>query len=367
MTRAATSSSGLKNKYSDVEKKSILGKVVEIAVRTTFQTHFYQWGGKIYRQQRGGPIGLKASGTVAGVAMEVWIREFKRILVAAGVEVHLLSKYVDDVLIILGGLAKGSRWSQGKVIQTEETTNEDAEKDIQEVTLQVLKTAANSVTPYLKFTGEVAQGERAIAVLDTTVWYGDKRSKEKWFHGDGVVPGGEGDQGRCIQYLFYQKSMTNKLGILKRSAISEGTKVSTACAEVMRRLKNTSMFASREQVEEVLTEYMDNLIGMGYDEDWRTKVLSSSIKGYRRILGQVREGKTQRNREGASTRTSRRWGRLMGPSTWFKKVPSTVNTGQGGGVKGKRKQKGDRVRPEAVMFVPTTPEGTLKRRLQEME
>ena len=57
-------------KYSEEEKKKILGKVVEIAVKCTFETHFYQREGHLYRQKKGGAIGLKATGTISRIAME---------------------------------------------------------------------------------------------------------------------------------------------------------------------------------------------------------------------------------------------------------------------------------------------------------
>ena len=86
----------------------------------------------------------------------------------------------------------------------------------------------------------------------------------------------------------------------------------------MRRLKNHSVHAKKELVEEVLIEYMDNLLGMGYTEEWRTKVLRSTFLGYERVMQKVDRGETQRNRDGKSTRTLRRWKVLMGQSTWFK-------------------------------------------------
>ena len=133
----------------------------------------------------------------------------------------------------------------------------------------------------------------------------------------------------------------------------------------MRHLKNTSIHESKEEIEEILIEYMDNLIGMGYEEEWRVKVLSSSLKGYRRILKLVEKGNTERNRQGASTRTSRRWKKLMGPSTWFKRKATTY--GDGAPSSKRRKRRSEETTPEAVMFIPTTPEGRLKRDLQEME
>ena len=60
-------------KNSEAEKRKILGKVVEIAVKCTFETNFYQREGCLYRKKKGGAIGLKATGTIARIAMEDWM------------------------------------------------------------------------------------------------------------------------------------------------------------------------------------------------------------------------------------------------------------------------------------------------------
>ena len=276
-------------RYTEQEKRRILGKVVEVAVKTTFHTHFYQWGGKIYRQKKGGAIGLRATGTVAKVAMEVWIRTFKAILIAAGVKVYLLSKYVDDVLMILGSLRKGTRWEGGAIRHSLEMKKQDEDqgRSRSEVTFKVLKDAANSIMPFLKFTGEWLEGERGIAVLDTWIWFGPKSCDGEWFSDnkkETKIPGREPERGMAVLYRFYSKPMASKLGILKRSAVSEGTKVSTACSEILRRLKTTSTLISKKIFEEVTSKYMDNLIGMGNPEEWRVKVLIDTLRGYRRIL-----------------------------------------------------------------------------------
>ena len=70
--------------YSREDRRRLLGKLVEVAVRTTFETHFYQWGGRIYRQGRGGAIGLKATGSVAKVAIEDWIQRLHQLLLDQG-------------------------------------------------------------------------------------------------------------------------------------------------------------------------------------------------------------------------------------------------------------------------------------------
>ena len=48
------------------------------------------------------------------------------------------------------------------------------------VTFQVLKTAANTITPYLKFTGEVAENEKAIPVLDTVMKIAKFQGGQSW-------------------------------------------------------------------------------------------------------------------------------------------------------------------------------------------
>ena len=130
--------------YSEKDKRRLLGKVVEISVETTFNTHFYKWSGKVYRQTKGGAIGLKATGSVAKVAMEDWIRKLHGKLVDKGVQVHLLTKYVDDVLIVVDTMDLGSRWTSEGICSTEETVKEDTNncRSRQEVTFEVLKQAS---------------------------------------------------------------------------------------------------------------------------------------------------------------------------------------------------------------------------------
>ena len=71
-------------------------------------------------QTQGGPIGVRASGTVAKVAMEKWIQALEDRLKTGGLEVFLLLKYVDDVLVVMKMVELGARWMDGKVVYKEE-------------------------------------------------------------------------------------------------------------------------------------------------------------------------------------------------------------------------------------------------------
>ena len=190
-----------------------------------------------------------------------------------------------------------------------------------DITLDILKKAANEVLPFLKFTGEAAKGEEGIPCLDTKVWFGPTESTTHLFRGEtGLKPPGTQENSRVrkrVMYTFYQKPMATKVNMLKRSAVMEGTKVSTASAEYRRMWKNMSLQVSTEEFERVTQEYTNDLAGMGYNYDWRSKVLLSAIKGYSRILNKG----TQRNQPGFSSTTARRHKRVMGPSTWFHVKP----------------------------------------------
>ena len=75
--------------------------VVGVMITTTFNNHFYKWHGKIFKQKKGGSVGLKETGSCAIMVMDSWITKFRELLETNKVEVFLLKKYVDDVLLIV--------------------------------------------------------------------------------------------------------------------------------------------------------------------------------------------------------------------------------------------------------------------------
>ena len=168
-----------------------------------------------------------------------------------------------------------------------------------------------------------------------------------------------------LLYKFYKKPMASRIGILRRSCMMEGTKVSTVCAELKRRWKNTSEWCSREDFEKVTKLYLDDLEGMGYSQEWQQKVLTSAIKGYCKILYKVQRGLCRRNRSGASSWLTRRHKRLVGQATWFKSKERENEKGekQSGRTEWKRTPM-NREEFTTVMFIPHTKEEKLKKKLQ---
>ena len=71
----------LKTTFTEDEKKELLAKVVEVAVKTTFRNHLYQFEGKMFIQAEGGSIGLRLTGVVAKIVMNHWMEEFKKLAI----------------------------------------------------------------------------------------------------------------------------------------------------------------------------------------------------------------------------------------------------------------------------------------------
>ena len=54
---------------SDEDKKKLITAVLKVATQTMFRKHYYNFGGKMYRQSQGGPIGLRGTCVIAHFIM----------------------------------------------------------------------------------------------------------------------------------------------------------------------------------------------------------------------------------------------------------------------------------------------------------
>ena len=169
---------------NDNDKEWIVEAMVETMVMVTFDTHYYQWEGKIRKQSKGGPIGLCATGSVAKAVMAVFMVELERKLKDAGVEVILLKSYVDDVLVVAKNVELGSKFNKdtGKVEVDADLaakhSQENTTKDT--VTLRVITEVANNIISFLEFTGEQSQGKNEpVPVLDAQAWFGPTPTANK--------------------------------------------------------------------------------------------------------------------------------------------------------------------------------------------
>ena len=210
--------------------------LIRSVIKITFTNHLYRWNSKLYRQAKGGPIGLRATGSCARMMMDDWMKKFKQKLEENGIEVWIMTKYVDDVLVCCRNVPLGSYWSGNEIRRTKSVYRKhvDSGMDRSTLTMDILRQIANTITPCLKFTGEASVAGKPIPLLDTEVWVGYPNGS--WYSKEGA-PGQQEmpKEGATILHRFYRKPMATKLGMLRRSALTESQKVSTAVSEVHQR------------------------------------------------------------------------------------------------------------------------------------
>ena len=117
---------------------------------------------------------------------------------------------------------------------------------------------------------------------------------------------------------------------------------------------------------------MTDLKRGGFSEKWIYNALKSATTGYLKKVDKEQQSSdpgNMVNRPSASSVISRRYKKLIGKSMWFKEQPKNKGNSTDsnrpahiGNKIGNRKAK-----PEAVLFVPHTPGGALKKLVQEVE
>ena len=108
-------------------KTKMMGKELQLVVRSCWKLHTYEFGGKVYRQSEEGPIGLRITMACARVIIINWGKIAKDRLEQSGIKVLVESCYVDDGRHLLSTLVPGSCYN--KETQTVELSKEDAKDD----------------------------------------------------------------------------------------------------------------------------------------------------------------------------------------------------------------------------------------------
>ena len=106
----------VRRELTEYEVRMLVAKCLEIAVRASFELHVYRFGGKVYRQRKGGLIGSRLTMAVARIVMLIWGRLMRGVFTAADIQILLAVCYVDDLRYILTFLPLYITWDEkGKV------------------------------------------------------------------------------------------------------------------------------------------------------------------------------------------------------------------------------------------------------------
>ena len=183
-------------------------------VKLCFEGHVYEFGGVWYQQTKGGPIGLRLSGAVAGLVMIVWDDEVCRLVKENKMVMELWKRYVDDGDTFLEVFEKGWRWEENGMKWALEHKEEDMELNEEDYVrvMREFRKLCNSIWPWIQVKEDVGSKyeDGKLPILDLKVYVEEKVTEagvSYW------VP----------RWSFFEKPMKSKFVIMRESAMGEKT------------------------------------------------------------------------------------------------------------------------------------------------
>ena len=368
---------------TEEEKRRLIACCIEIGIRAVFFNHLYEFDDKVYLQQDGGPIGVRLSGTVARAVMASWDASLNTIMAENQLVSWLLSRYVDDVAMLLQAVKKGVRWCPGckALAHSDSWEKEDAVAGHSNTkrTMDVMRDAMNSINGDIQVTVEIPEesNSETLPVLDIQCWVEKKKENSS------ISKNGKPTQK--LLYNFYKKPMASHLCLMKRSAMPENTRHHSLANEMVRMMKNVTEMASQDMRNAVVDSYTARLKSSGYEEAAIKTIIIAGLKNYERIRMKAEKGKGSINRSGKSNLSNRYKKKLVDKSTWFidknkevdkddrqtlgeeKKVGESKSKKPLSRTKRKPPQSGGPIPTLTVFFVPKTKNGELASRLRQAE
>ena len=334
------------------EKKEIIAEVVSLAVKAMFRHHYYHFGGDIYHQAQGGPIGLRGTCAIARVIMNLFDSKWKKRLENLGIRTWLIMRYVDDSRAALPPLKPGWRWQEEtkNIMYTKEWAQED-DLTAEGRTRDILGKTMEGIEDYLSFT--VESGEQFggwLPTLDTSM---------------------KVTEDNRIVSKFFEKDTTKDNTVQKDSAMEENSKIKILSNDLIRRLTNTMECLGHAERDLVVDGYGQKLLNSGYDIHQTRSILIKGIKGYEgRKLRCQKEGRKLRRtaQEGRGMRSRKK---LLDKVNWYRKKPKEDLYEKKHGKKrrqedARNKDEPERPQAKSVLFIEQTNQGELGKRLREL-
>ena len=300
---------------SEQTKKLLIATVMKIAVKTMFNTHIYTFDDKYFLQQKGGPIGLRATCATARLAMIEWDRKWLDMMMEQGLSMEAAARYMDDLRIFLHEIREGWRWQDGELCWTEEWQEEDrvSAKSGLERTCEILRQSMNAIFDFLRFTveSELDFQDRRLPTLDFKLWVRQE---------DGL-----------IMHTFYEKPTSSNQTIQKDTALPENTKMATLNSEVVRRMLHTSELLPIEKRIVVLDDVSQKLANSGFQLVQTRRILIGGLSRYEKLVRwsklPVGAGYRPLHLDAGGSHAGRARKKLTGKSDWYKQGREAKSTG----------------------------------------
>ena len=303
-------------------KRKMLVEAVRVVLGRLLETHTYNFAGEIRRQKEGGAIGMELTGVVAQIFMVWWDRQLTTKLQEVNIDVKLHERYVDDTNLVAQQTEVGARYENGTLTVTEQTRMEDEGIPNDERTMKLLQTIANSIHPSIRMTIDYPSKhtDRKVPMLNVKMWIDEIEGR------------------RLILYEHYEKEMATKMVIHANSAMPKKVKRTVLTQEVLRIMLHCSRNLPWDIVRGHIDKFMMKMQLSGYKQGFRYEVTKSAINAFETMMEDERMGIRPIHRPKDWHRMERVEQKERKRRNWYK---------QGGF--------------DSVLFVPSTPDGKLKK------
>ena len=335
------------------EKKEIMMRVVGLATKTMFEKHYYEFDGRKFHQEEGGPIGLRGTCAVARFMMQLVDKKWEDMLVEMKVAIEEIMRYVDDGRILMYAFKAGWRWWEGGIWFCEQWREEDSLLSPTQITSRIIGGTLERVEDFLKFTVETGEDFNGwLPTLDTSIMVGEDNR---------------------IRFKFYEKQVGAKQTVQQRSAMGEDSKMQILSNDLVRRLSNCSLDIEAEERRNIVDNYAQKLLNSGFSREQTRRILIGGIKGFgAKVKRCLKEGRSLW-RTAEDSRGSREMKSLLGRASWYKKKKDKKDWyreehNKKGAKNEKRKEEmiKERIPHKSVMFVEQTVGGSLASKLREL-
>ena len=315
---------------TEVQRRRMLGIVMEYSINICMSNHFYMLGGEVKRQARGAGTGLRLSEALGRVYGLDWDKKLVRKLENLGWKPDMIKRYVDDLNAILRVVKPGTRYNHAeeKLEIVEDQIENDNEKEKDEITMKVFGEVANSIDPDIQVEMDFPSKHenKYMPILDMQMAM---------------------DNNNMVKYKFFKKPQANKHTMMARSALSRKVKRSTLTNEAMRRLLCCSSNLDKEEMVEVMEEFARTMRRSGYEERFRHEVITDAMRGYQKLVREEEQGGRPLDRPREYREEERRRRKEEKRERFYRK-----------------EQRGTKVR-EAVIIIPPTPNSILAERMRK--
>ena len=242
-------------------------------------------------------------------------------------EMDIYVRFKDDINILMDRLTEANPELE-KILGMQYEGPENFEGNFEEYTAKMMSNLANNVCDMIKFTYDTPSKniDGWLPVLDVKV---------------------QVSQDNKIIHNFYEKPTRNKNVIFASSALSWTQKRSIHTQELLRRMKNTSIYLDEKVQNEHVSMYLLRMKKCGYNQKFRSEVLKSAKSAYKKIFEKHKYENIPMYRNRRQLEEAKSLKKCSAQNWWQQTKSKKSHT--------------------AILFVPPTPQGGLAKALRKRE